>query len=41
MNRFGRGRVTAFSAGSYPRPAPDPMVLEELAPELSDFWSSE
>jgi len=31
LNRLGKGRFRAFSAGSYPRPAPDPMVLEELA----------
>lgn len=30
LRRHGLGKFKAFSAGSHPRPAPDPMVLEEL-----------
>ncbi|MDH3639135.1 MAG: arsenate reductase ArsC [Gammaproteobacteria bacterium] len=30
LNRLGFGRFKAYSAGSHPRPAPDPVVIEEL-----------
>jgi len=30
LRRYGAGKFAAYSAGSQPRPAPDPMVIEEL-----------
>jgi len=30
LRRYGAGKFAAYSAGSHPRPAPDPMVIEEL-----------
>ncbi|MDH3281167.1 MAG: arsenate reductase ArsC [Gammaproteobacteria bacterium] len=30
LNRVGFGRFNAYSAGSHPRPVPDPMVIDEL-----------
>jgi arsenate reductase len=30
LRRYGAGKFGSYSAGSHPRPAPDPMVLQEL-----------
>lgn len=36
LQRFGAGKFGSYSAGSHPRPGPDPMVLEELRSQNYD-----
>ncbi len=37
LRHYGAGKFGSYSAGSHPRPAPDPMVLQELQHQNYDI----